>query len=242
MKIVRIFYASDHGSDEVLLPADQVMTAVVSNYEAERRLLLVGAELALFKVTEDPHGYLVKASSITFDNGIEYEYPFGRLSKEGKLPFDHQQYVDHVYGQGPVDIIECVKQGTYRERFNVFLKTLSGGWMRAIRWDREMGLVIEHQKGVMRSVFAMSPGELETIKLAGRLVDFEQNRYPAQIFTDESLGLLDPDHMVRFCAALQEALRPNSQFVFLGKLMDVLGSPLATLQNIPIIDLDNKEA
>jgi len=208
----------------------------------ERKMFAAAIELALFKITDDPCGPLVKQSLVQFDNGFEYEYPLVQFNKEVKLPFDRQQFLDHIAGQNPMDTVEYARGGEYTKQTNAFLERLSAGRLMAIRCDSNAGMGVEQRNGTVISVFAMSSGELATIKLAARLADFELDRYACQIITCASVGQMDQTHTALFYGALMETLRPKSQVVFLGRLVDALGSPLTMVApNTPIIDLDDKE-
>jgi hypothetical protein len=240
MKILKIVYETDYRSYEATFSNDPSITFVTSQIEIERRQVVAGIELALFKATDDSCGPLVKQSLVQFDNGFEYEYPLGQFNKEGKLPFDHQQFLDFLVGQDPMDTIVYAAGGPYTKKTNENLRRLSVGRMAAIRWDSSVGMVIEHGNGRMRSVFATSAGERSLINLSTRLTDIELKRHPFHIISSESIGLLDPDHAARFYEALLDARQPESQIIFLGRLLDVLGTPLTkAIPNIPVIDLEN---
>jgi hypothetical protein len=242
MKILRIVYETEYCGYEAMFSNNPPVTYVISKYETEKRLFIAAIELAMFKATEDPCGPMVKRSLIQFDDNSEYEFPLGRFDKEVKLPFDRLQFRQYIVGDEPWDTISYAQGGTYAAQTNMYIKLLSGGRIVAIRWDSN-GMAVEHSNGRMISVWAMSAGELATINAATRLAAIQLKRHSFLIFSGDSIGLLDPEHTARFYAALLDARQEDTQLVFLGRLTDVLDSPLTrAVPDMTIIDLDNKYA
>jgi len=240
-KITRIKFKTDYQNYDLSFSSEEPMVAVISQQETERRLVTAAAELTLYKRTNNPYGHLVRESSIYLDNGDVHGYPLGRFDQEGELLDDNQQFQDHVLGLKPFDMIEFARHGPYESEFNAMLQRLSQGRFTAVRWDTSLGLVVATKTGGTRSIFAMSEGELEIIKVSARLVDLRMGRYPVQFFTSESLTLLDQNHMAKFCSELAETIDKNMQVLFVCKLVDILDSSLAELPGLRVIELDTKE-
>jgi len=53
--------------------------------------------------------------------------------------------------------------------------------------------------------------------------------------------LLDQDHLVRLATEFVDLPRQEIQVIFVCGLMDVLGSPLADLAGLRIINLDDRQ-
>jgi hypothetical protein len=238
MKIKQLTYNVGSCSYCVPFEADEPFTAVVSS-KGLGSSFIMAVELALLKEMGPSGGPLVTQFSMSKDDGHIQSYPSTIFEKEGNLPGDRQVVLDHILGQAPFEIIEYLRHGQYEKEFNAVLIRLSGGKFSAIKWDAAAGLVVEN--GITRSIFALSPRELEVLKFSARLVDLILLRYPIQIVTGESLALLDRDHQVRLAAELLELPRHEIQVILVCGLMDVLGSPLSGLPGLRIINLDDKE-
>jgi hypothetical protein len=234
MRIKKLFWEANGSEHQVELPADQVINIVVSENEMERQLFITGIEVSIFGFSEDPYASLIKTCSVSFDN----EDKAGQMAKP---VIDHQLFVERVCGQDPLDLVEYAAYGTYAKNFNGFLGRLSGGHLKGIRWDREVGMVVEQHNGKTRSVFALTRGEIQEIKCGAILSQIQLRLCPFHIIMADSLKLLDHELTNRFYSELLAALQPDSQVILVCRKLDVLCSPLVTFHSGPIIDLDDKE-
>src|SRR5271157_5116519 len=178
MKTKQLIYRVGNCTNCVPFQPDEPFAAVVSNQDSERSFFIAAIEMAFYKSTDSPYGHMVTQASVSMDDGRVHRYPLDIFDKGGNLPGDRQQFLDHVLGQAPFDIIKYLKGGQYEKEFNAVLKCLSGGKLVTIRWDAAMGMVVEHQNGVTRSIFSMSPGNIEILKFSARVVDLRMLRYP----------------------------------------------------------------
>jgi hypothetical protein len=241
MKLKTIYFETENDICQIELPTAQAVTAVASNSEMNRQVLVTAIELGLFNFSDDPYAGIIKNASVVLDKPSQSEAPGQAAGQNTDLLGNHQGYLDHVLGRNPLDIIDYLRRGEYSRHVDRFLRRLSGGRMMAMKWDGVMGLAVK-QENLTRSIFALTQLDLEILRLSARLVDIlDPLRYPIQIVTGESLTLLDHDHLVRFTTELQDLLQPGMQIILVCKLMDVLGSPLASLPGLRIINLDGKE-
>ena len=238
MKIVKFEFETDNGAYSAPLEPDEVVNILTSEFQTVRRQVEVAAELAFFKRTDDSCGPLIRKGAVYLDNGDIHGYPLGRYDQEGDLPFDWQQFVNSVRGQDGFDLIAYLSCDAYAKEYAAILKRLTEGRMQAIGWDRNSGMVVEHGNRKTRSVFAMSEGEIQILKVAAILVDLKMRRYPFQFVAAEMLALLDPDYTERFYKELLGMLQQERQVIFVCRMSDFLTTPLAGMKGIRVVDLD----
>ena len=233
-RISHVFYETKDRKYKLALPANQTINIFLSDSRRERHMVEVALEMGLLGHSDDPLASLIHSSSVRLDDGDKS----GQISE---LANNQQRFVETVLGRNPLDLVAYFQYRAYAESVNGYLSRVSGARLGSIQWDNQKGMVVVHNTGQIRSVFALTQGEVEVVKLSGALSHVEQKRFPFQVISSESLDLLDQEHKFRFFNELLSAAQPGSQVVVLCTKMDVACSPLATFHTGPVIDLDAEE-
>jgi hypothetical protein len=223
MRITKLVYQTIDCDYEFELPADQLLNVVVSHSEHKRGLFITAIEVGVFQDSESEFAGSIKDASVFFDTVTENVFS------------EHARYLNYMAGNN-LDIIEYAKSGEYSREVNYYIQRLSGGGMKALKWNMRLGLV-EHKLG--KPIDVLGDRNIELWKLSATLASVKLMREPLYILRGESIfQSLDHDSMKRFFIELMALLQQNVQVILVCRTIDLLGSPLMALKNLTVIDLD----
>jgi hypothetical protein len=237
MPINQISIESDILSADINLRPGDPVSIIVSEQPRKRAVVLSAVELAITGACFEPFGVHIERAAVHFDDGSAWAYPAGW---RGDTPKSIAEFLQFSMGCDPFyDLAEKLEYASFNTGLQSTLSRLSAGQLTHIECDERNAYMLVDSRSRRRSIFSLTPVELEQTKLAVRLSMLSAGKIPVMFLMHESLEILDRDSTTRLFIEACSLPSSSGQLIIISRLAAILGFPFAEGHRSPyLFDLD----